>query len=564
MMEIEKFKTTFCSVFAKGKIVPHLKEGEYPACIQAFPLDGNTALHYELIQRAKDGDVFLEFHVERAHYWEYEKEVRLLQDKFNTYGRDISFSTYYSSQVWKCRRPVRTESDLEEDARRMKGVVGACLKSADEKLDDGGRHEGTLQVGIAQVRLFELLHWKLRMPPIQREYCWTTENVKRLLSDLCNWRKHHKYLKYHLGSVILKEMSSQDDIFEVFDGQQRLTTFAMLFHSLPGENDVSGPALTVPLLQQKTLYSNESQTCIREVWAYLRRSRENNDFLKWVKDWIEVSVVKLGKDAPPDLPFGFFNHVNSSGVKLTDYELLKGHHLRFVPDNVSGEAAKRWHGLESVSEGGTPMAARLLHQTLYRLRMWSIGDQTQFPFDADNTEERLVFRHFCATGSPPEGMMSFPHPMDFDSLVTGGTAFFDFVSRQRNRFEAFVIEPRIKALDRHLAWHSRGVLWSGIRALCFLYYLRFGSDYLADAVKEIAIHVSGIRNETRVMGAFLSKRREFRDVCGLLRRATDEGQFFAAMEAIKTDYVQNNDGKAKTVYWHELEKLLKELKNGHA
>ena len=207
MMEIEKFKTTFCSVFAKGKIVPHLKEGEYPACIQAFPLDGNTALHYELIQRAKDGDVFLEFHVERAHYWEYEKEVRLLQDKFNTYGRDISFSTYYSSQVWKCRRPVRTESDLEEDARRMKGVVGACLKSADEKLDDGGRHEGTLQVGIAQVRLFELLHWKLRMPPIQREYCWTTENVKRLLSDLCNWRKHHKYLKYHLGSVILKEMA---------------------------------------------------------------------------------------------------------------------------------------------------------------------------------------------------------------------------------------------------------------------------------------------------------------------------------------------------------------------
>ena len=176
--------------------------------------------------------------------------------------------------------------------------------------------------------------------------------------------------------------------------------------------------------------------------------------------------MKIAASAPRDLPFRFFNHVNSSGVRLTDYDLLKSHHLRFVDSGIAQEAARRWHDLELMPDGNSPLTERMLHQTLFRLRMWSIGDVAHFPFDAANTDERLLFRHFHATAETPSGIMAFPRPMQFDSLVTGGAAFFDFVSRQRTAFEAFTLEAPVKLLDKFLSWHSRGVLWSGIRALC--------------------------------------------------------------------------------------------------
>lgn len=542
---IAKFKEEFVGM----NFVSQVKPGEYPAYFQAY--DKNENFHYELIQRERGGDIFLEFHVERSHYWEYENEVNQLCQALKLYGRDIASTTRYSSQIWRCRRPVKKPQDLMCDAALLKKAVSEGL------LRNGGEcatiTEHSSQVEITQIGILDLIKWNLKMPPVQREYCWDADNVRRMFDDLQDWRKNHYGLKYHIGSVILKEKDSCEfNGYEIFDGQQRLTTFALWLKETLAE--------TVPLLNEEVPYSNRSRKCLLSVWGELKE-RPREDLLQWAKQWVDVSIVKIAKGAPADLPFRFFNHVNSSGVRLTDYELLKSHHLRFVGGDVSQEAAKRWHELELAMDGTAPLTDRLLHQTLYRLRKWAIGESWAFPFDAANTEERLLFQHFRATSATPSGIMAFPRPMEFDSLVTGGMAFFDFVSRQRAAFEAFSTEPAIKALDVCLSCHSRGVLWSGIRALSFLFYLRFGTAYLGRAVCLIACHVSEIRNETRVTGAHLSKRTKFREICDLLRRATDEGQFLAALEFIRTNYKRDRSGPAKEYYWNSLEKLQEELGN---
>lgn len=556
---IVELKESFEKLFSGMEIIEsHVSDDKYPAYLQARPCGEKDGFHFELIQREKGNDIFLEFHVERSHYWEYVDEIERLAKIFNEYSRDIRHTSYYSSQIWQCRRPIVSSDNLSSssnDAKLLKEVVEKCLSNRDGMNEGGIMDDGIPDVGIAQIRIVELLKWKLKMPQVQREYCWNAQNIYTLVTDLGNWKMHHNGLKYHMGSVILTK--SSEDWYEIFDGQQRLTTFALWLYA-------SGVGLdSIPLLESKNVpYSNDSQKKIFEAFNILKTELQNSDLLKWVKKWVVVSIVKIVTGVSSDLPFRFFNHVNSSGVRLTDYDLLKSHHLRFVNADIAQEAAKRWHDLELTPDGNLPLTERLLHQTLFRLRMWSFGEVTHFPFDAADTEDRLLFRHFHATAETPMGIMAFPHPMQFDSLVTGGAAFFDFVSRQRTAFEAFSAEYEVKLLDNYLSWHSRGVLWSGIRALCFLYYLRFGSSYLGKAVFCVAKYISQIRNEARVSGAYLSKRPHFRRVCDLLRRATDEGQFFAAMNAIAVNYKKDDGGTTKKNYWHALSTLENELKKG--
>lgn len=554
---IVELRKAFEDFFVGMEIKPQISADKYPAYLQAIPCDGKDAFHFELIQRGEEDDVFLEFHVERGHYWEYNEEIERLTRAFAQHRRDISHTSYYSSRIWRCRRPIVAPGDLSssaKDVQLLKAEAVKCLMAGTGNSDGGGVEDGVSDVWIGQERVSAVLTWGLEMPQVQREYCWDVQNINELVSDLKAWKMHHEDMKYHMGSVILKEIGN--DTYEIFDGQQRLTTFALWLHA--------AEKMDIPLLKSKKVpYSTNSRKRVVDAFNVFNSKTEfrDGDFLKWAKEMVVVSIVKIAQGASNDLPFRFFNHVNSSGVRLTDYDLLKSHHLRFVNSGIAQESAKRWHDLEMTSDGNLPLTERLLHQTLFRLRMWSFGREAYFPFDAAGTGERLLFKHFRATAETPSGMLSFPRPMHFDSLVSGGAAFFDFVSRQRTAFTAFSEEPPVKLLDKHLSWHSGGVLWSGIRALCFLYYLRFGASYLDKAVLCMAEYISQIRNETRVSGAYLSRRPHFRDVCDLLRRATDEGQFFAAMSAIAVRYEKDHNGATKENYWDALSRLQKELKN---
>ena len=414
---------------------------------------------------------------------------------------------------------------------------------------------GSADVEFLQIKIAKLLStYNLEIPQVQREYCWNGKIVDGLLRDLESWKRRRKCdREYHLGCVILKEQD--DNTYEIFDGQQRLTTFALLLY-LDNMEDIH------LLKSEKTLYSSASRKNIIEVYKKLIEKSSGTDLRDWAKGEVVVSVVKIGKNAPRDLPFRFFNHVNSSGVRLTDYDLLKSHHLRFVDDDIAEDAAKRWHSLEapeSLQDEKPPLTKRLLHQTLYRLRKWSTGEE--FRVDDDENEERRLFNHFRATVDTPKEIMALPRPMQFDSIVSGGVIFFDFVSRQQRAFEAFSTERAIKLLDKYLSKHSRGVLWSGIRALCFLYYLRFGPVYLGQAVKDIAKYVSQIRNKKDVRGTYLSSQPQFRTVCNLLRRATDEGQFLATLNMVAEHYDEVKDSPTKESYWNDLSALNEEIKN---
>ena len=74
------------------------------------------------------------------------------------------------------------------------------------------------------------------IPLYQRPYAWTTEQVGELLDDLTDAMERDKEEPYFLGSVVLIK-NDRDEMSQVVDGQQRLTTLTMLLCVL---RDISG------------------------------------------------------------------------------------------------------------------------------------------------------------------------------------------------------------------------------------------------------------------------------------------------------------------------------------
>ena len=74
----------------------------------------------------------------------------------------------------------------------------------------------------------------------------------------------------------------------------------------------------------------------------------------------------------------FFSNQNSRGVALTDYDLLKAHHLRYIPstcEQQSRHAAEKWNKMIECGRNNSdltmqPDYVRTLDTYIYRLRKW--------------------------------------------------------------------------------------------------------------------------------------------------------------------------------------------------
>lgn len=69
------------------------------------------------------------------------------------------------------------------------------------------------------------------VPDYQREYVWTEKEVQQLLEDIDDQIDAGSTKEYFVGMILVSQ-GSQNDHFEVIDGQQRLTTFYLLLCAL--------------------------------------------------------------------------------------------------------------------------------------------------------------------------------------------------------------------------------------------------------------------------------------------------------------------------------------------
>jgi uncharacterized protein with ParB-like and HNH nuclease domain len=80
---------------------------------------------------------------------------------------------------------------------------------------------------------------RLRVPPYQREYAWTHEEVRQLHEDRTNAKLEGK--DYFLGTIVTIHAGDANPL-EIVDGQQRLTTTAILLAAIRDHIQALGSA----------------------------------------------------------------------------------------------------------------------------------------------------------------------------------------------------------------------------------------------------------------------------------------------------------------------------------
>ncbi|GAA7217199.1 DUF262 domain-containing protein [Helicobacter pylori] len=222
-----------------------------------------------------------------------------------------------------------------------------------------------------------------QIPIYQRPYQWTEENCEKLLDDLFFNYEDDRESDYFCGSLVLvliSEDSKKAKIYDIVDGQQRLSTFILLAKVLSalyserlteeskdylqeslitkyGKKDRLNfsavgfnskkdfqYALTsfndVPISNNKNNYLKNA-ICLKN---YLRKKEieDINDFIEWLYLKV-VFVTIICPDA--DKALRIFNVLNARGLALNATDIFKGELLKHAKEHEREEFVSRWNDL---------------------------------------------------------------------------------------------------------------------------------------------------------------------------------------------------------------------------
>lgn len=146
--------------------------------------------------------------------------------------------------------------------------------------------------GTVQCPLFSESNVRYMIPIYQRAFAWGVEKVgdvnymneiERLMDDICDAEEEN----YYIGSlVVLRKEDSQDQmLFEVIDGQQRLTALYIILKSLNGYDQKFNIPMSSPIdydcRSKSRLAINHIDDIVKAVngrnWEIVSQNDENDD-----------------------------------------------------------------------------------------------------------------------------------------------------------------------------------------------------------------------------------------------------------------------------------------------
>lgn len=211
-----------------------------------------------------------------------------------------------------------------------------------------------MSVTVASCTLAEIFNYKkiiasdgteisgaLTIPEYQRPYRWSEFQIKKLLND------YHLYLKdvaqseveygYYLGSVILHQ-SAKNGCLNIIDGQQRITTLALIAFVQSLVKTAEGKK---PFELSLSYDSPESQQQIMHNLAWLQTDAINQ-ITTFDADKVNLTLVVTRSE---DDAYRFFETQNTGGVRLSGPDIIKAHHLRSIDRNNQNHFASKWESL---------------------------------------------------------------------------------------------------------------------------------------------------------------------------------------------------------------------------
>lgn len=530
--ETEKVKTVVGKIMSGRIVNPSYKDdsskkADYNRWIQvqsSFPNMSNV--HYELIW--DDWKLYWELHIEPqnvADHYKYSRIARYIQDSTKD---DSSLVWYNDGPAYKVRYNCIINSDdslekglmllydkydklLEDCAKRFKPTdLTLPYKNPSEfkKFDDEE------EVCLKTMSLKDLFDLKLTIPDYQRIYCWNDNNIKTLWNNL---KEMPEGLDYHLGAIILQ---CQDDGYDIIDGQQRLVTLTLILRALGYEGNM--PLLLQRFKSQEACDNiSNAKYVIQEIKGW--ECDENNLMLNNILSHLTFSVLLL-KSNNLDLAYTFFSNQNSRGVRLSDYDILKAHHLRFLitNDSQAEHLARRWNTIsQDTDSDNEPFIHKTLGLYLFRIRKW----MRKHSCDEMNSNRPIKDEYSAAPLIP--GIPPFGERFYFYEKIQGGAHFFAFTDYFVDLYKQFVKTPQVLLLRRYLLGESHWKYESVIETVLFAYFSKFGKQYLSEALFCIAGSIAQHRYEARAIQYKINEHVQNNELVMMIDQASSPSFFLA-------------------------------------
>ena len=396
------------------------------------------------------------------------------------------------------------------------------------------------------VTLKELFNNYLFIPDYQRIYCWKKENVIKLFNDITE----NSDGKYHLGGIILHKNEEKKG-FDIVDGQQRLVTLTLLLEKL-------GYKGCLPLIEERFL-SNEAKEHIAynkklcQVFASKQSSSINPIQEDNLLENLVFSVVVITSQRF-ELAYTFFSNENSKGKALDDFNLLKAHHLRYIGSELQQEhLATRWDRFTSSNEyGEIPEVKHTLGQYILRLRKWMQGEVVP--------QTKYVVRDEYVAAPVLDDVPGFGEQFQFNETIQGGSHFFAYSEKMTEQYHSFISTVEHVALVENLHGESHHYYAEMIDTLLFGYYLKFGKQYLSEALFVIEKMISAHRYANN--RARKDKIMEFATKSHIIMkidRATSPSFFLA--DLVQHDYIAPKLDGIKKRYHECIKGMYRQLES---
>lgn len=212
----------------------------------------------------------------------------------------------------------------------------------------------------------------LVVPDYQRAYTWNTDKIEELIND---WQefvntKNSDAISYYMGTLLFY-FNTDKNQFEIIDGQQRLTSLALVYHSINNK-----------LLNAQNLSYNQYASAhnIVKNHNYLQQRKQELEVLqnKDIFDKLQFTIIVSDSE---DNAFTFFDSQNNRGVSLGVDDYLKAYHLRAIPESNQEKMAKDWEAVTffaNKNERNDLNLDYLFNDILFKSRQWK--GQKYFPY----------------------------------------------------------------------------------------------------------------------------------------------------------------------------------------
>ena len=215
---------------------------------------------------------------------------------------------------------------------------------------------------------------ELRIPDYQRPYAWSERNVAELVEDIRQFTASGG--DYRIGTVILHRHKDEhgNEVLDVVDGQQRLTTLHLLVRVLrdsgsdPSRRDITRLPLSPFGVEQTRTRIKENHALLARLIADWKPD-DARSFADAVLLQCGVVVVIL---TDLDEAFQMFDSQNARGRALYPTDLLKAFHLREIGGTLRDATTKReivelWEDIPAAHVNA------LFSEYLFKIRRWSSG-----------------------------------------------------------------------------------------------------------------------------------------------------------------------------------------------